>query len=102
MHEELMLAENLIAAVLVLIVVDYAWKIGTKIGFSRPWKQISIGFIFVSAGRILSFIDQLYINTETPALTDIAAVSLSVIIIGFLLVIFGLRSLYLFVKKEVK
>jgi hypothetical protein len=97
-----MLIEALVAAILVSGVAFFAWRIGKKIGFSLPWKLVSIGFLFVAVGRILEFVDQIYIKLETPALTDVAAISLMAIIAGFILVIIGLRLLYLVVCKELK
>lgn len=94
MHEEILIIENLIAAILVIAVASIKWKIGNKIGFSTPWRLMAIGFIFVAIGRIFAFIDEVYLIVESLPATEIAIFSMLFIIIGFSFVIIGLKDVY--------
>lgn len=74
----------------------YAYLIGKKIGFSKPWKYISFGLFISAIGCFIRIIGSY--NLPTSNEINILDVGILISIISYIFVLSGFTSLYKFLK----
>jgi hypothetical protein len=75
----------------------YAWFIGKDIGFSRPWKFISGGFLIAIIGAFLRMIGEIIGNSPFPNFLDVGIIAN---IVSYILLLYGFYKIYKITHKH--